>query len=202
MDLIQPFRWHLEIGDPSPTGWIITAAYAFAALTAFAASRRASRAPGLAGGSRAIWLSVTVLMVLLGLNKQLDLQSLFTDIGRIISWKLHFYEQRREFQKWFVIGLLAVSSLGALSSLILFRGFWKQHILLTSGLFMLLAFIVLRAVSFHHIDLLLGRQLDNSRADIFLELGGIVLIWLAAFRDWRNPRKAPKPPWKPAAGQG
>lgn len=199
MDFIQQFRWRPEIGDPTLSGWLITGAYALAAITALAAARRAGRAPGLAGGSRSIWLLVTALMAFLGLNKQLDLQSLFTDIGRILSWKLNFYGQRREFQKWFVIGLLAASSLGAIFVIIRFHKFWRQHILLTSGLLLLSAFIVLRAVSFHHVDLLLGRNPENAETGFILETGGIALVLLAALRDWRNPRKAAKPPWKPAA---
>lgn len=200
MDFIQQFHWRPAIGDPTLAGWLTTAAYVLTAITARAAARRAGRAPGLAGGSRATWLLVMTLMVFLCLNKQLDLQSLLSDIGRIISWKLGLYEQRREFQKWFVIGLLAAASLGALSTLIFFRGFWKQHFMLGAGLFLLLAFILLRVGSIHHLDLLLGGHLDSARVGAYLEPAGITLVLLAAFRDWRYPRKAVKPPWKPAAG--
>jgi hypothetical protein len=197
-ELLQQFRWRPEIGDSSLLGWITTAAYALAAITACAAARRAARAPGLAGGSRLIWLLVTALMLFLGLNKQLDLQSLLTDIGRILSWKLGFHEQRREFQKWFVIGVLAASSLGALAAVIWCRGFWRSHFLLISGLSLLLVFIVLRAVSIHHLDALIGWSFENVGRNELLELVGVILIWLAALRDYRNPRKAPMPAWKPA----
>jgi len=138
------------------------------------------------------------MMVFLGLNKQLDLQSLLTEAGRILSFKLGWYEQRREFQKWFMIALLAAASIGALSTLIFFRGFWKQHLLLLSGLFLLVTYIALRAASFQHIDALIGRHLENPRTGGLLETGGIGLILLAALIDWRNPSKAAKPPWKPA----
>jgi hypothetical protein len=32
----------------------------------------------------------------------------------------------------------------------------------------------------------------------FLELSGIGMIWLAALLEYRNPKRAPKPVWKPA----
>ncbi len=198
MDIIQQFHWRPEIGDPTPMGWLTTIAYALAAYASLSAARRAGRAPGLPVGSQAVWLLVMVLMVFLSLNKQLDLQSLLTEAGRILSFKLGFYEQRREFQKWFMIGLLAVSSLGSLSTLIFFRGFWKQHLILVSGLFLVIAYVVLRAASFQHIDHLLGRHLENPRTGGLLETGGIALVLLAALIDWRNPSKAAKPPWKPA----
>jgi hypothetical protein len=199
MDFIQQFRWRPDIGDPSLMGWLTVAAYALTVITALAAARRAGRAPGLSAGSRAIWLAVAALMTFLCLNKQLDLQSLLTDIGRILSSKQGWYEQRREFQKWFVLGVLAASLLGTLFLLIRFRPFWKNHLLLGSGLFFLLSFIVFRAVSIHHFDTLIGKRFENPESTGFIELGGIALIWLAAIRDYRNPRKAPKPPWKPAA---
>jgi hypothetical protein len=65
--------------------------------------------------------------------------------------------------------------------------------MLAAGLAFLLAFIVLRAVSFHHVDLLVGRRLDDSMAITLLEPCGIAAIWMAALRDLRKPRKAPKP---------
>jgi len=198
MDWIQYLRWRPQIGDPTLMGWLTVAAYGLAAVTAFLAARRAENAPGLALGSRASWLMICVLMTFLCLNKQLDLQSLFTDIGRVISWKYDWYEDRREFQKWFVTGVLVVSSLGALVFVIACRAFWKTHYLLFAGLFFLCTFIVVRAISFHHVDVVLRSELAGMRVNWMLELGGISLIWLAALLDYLNPKKPPKPAWKPA----
>jgi hypothetical protein len=199
MDFIRYMRWRPEIGDPSLMGWLTVAAYGLAALTAFAAARRAARAPGLAKGSRMTWLMVAALLTLLCLNKQLDLQSLFTDIGRVVSYKQGWYGQRRDFQKWFVLAVLAASSGLTLFCIIRFRGFWQRHVLLACGLAFLLTFIVVRAVSFHHFDVFLKSGIAGVRMNWLLELGGIAMVWLAALRDWRNPQRAPRPPWKPAA---
>jgi len=199
IELIHHLRWRPQIGDPSPMGWLTVAAYGLTAVTAFLAARRAGRAPGLAGGSRVCWLLVAALMTFLCLNKQLDLQSLFTDIGRVISKKFGWYGQRREFQKWFVLGVLAASALGSVVFLITCRTFWKTHFLLAVGLVFLLTFILVRAISFHHVDVLLRKEMGGLRMNWILELGGIAMIWLAALIDWRNPKKPPKPAWKPAA---
>ena len=72
-------------------------------------------------------------MAALCINKQLDLQSLFTDIGRVIAWKQGWYQERREFQKWFVLGVLATSLLATAFLVFRFRGFWKSHFLLAPG---------------------------------------------------------------------
>ena len=199
MDFTDHFRWRPEIGDPSLIGWFTVAAYALSMVTALAAARRAGRVPGPTGGRRAVWLAVAALMTFLCLNKQLDLQSLLTDIGRILSSKQGWYEQRREFQKWFVLGVLCMFFLGTLFLLVRFRVFWRNHLLLSSGLFFLLSFIVFRAVSIHHFDTLIGKRFENPETSGWIELAGIALVWLAALRDYRNPRKASKPAWKPAA---
>lgn len=198
MDLLHQFRWHPRIGDPTLMGWLTVLAYAVAAFTAWLAANRAKRAPGTVGGSRGTWLLVATLMALLCINKQLDLQSLLTDIGRVISKNQGWYGARREFQKWFVLGVLGASFLTTGCLLVRFRRFWKKHLLLSIGLAFLLTFIVVRAVSFHHFDVFLKSDVAGVRMNWFLELGGIFLIWLAAFRDYRHPSRAAKPPWKPA----
>lgn len=198
MDFLHQFRWRPEIGDPTFMGWLTVVAYAVAAFTAWLAARRAKRAPGTVGGSHLTWILVTWLMVLLCINKQLDLQSLFTDIGRVISYHQGWYQERREYQKWFVLGLLGGSALTSLFLLVRFHQFWRRHFLLSCGLVFLLTFVVVRAVSFHHVDVLLKSEIAGFRMNWFLELTGIGLIWLAAFLDYRNPTRSPKPPWKPA----
>jgi hypothetical protein len=117
----------------------------------------------------------------------------------MLSFKLGLYEQRREVQKWFMTGLLAASSITALSTLIFFRGFWKQHLLLAAGLLLALTYVALRAATIEHINHDLIPHLENPGPGGWLEAAGIVLILLAALIDWRNPSKAAKPAWKPAA---
>lgn len=197
MDFIRHIRWHPEVGDPSLMGWLTVAAYGLAALTAYAAAVRAARAPGLAKGGRMVWWLVAVLLTLLCINKQLDLQSLFTEIGRGISHNQGWYEQRRDFQKWFVLAVLAGSCGLTLIWIIRFRGFWQRHFILACGLVFLLTFIVVRAVSFHHFDMFFKSGVVGIRINWILELSGIGLVWLAAMLDWRNPQRAPKPLWKP-----
>ena len=186
MDFIHELRWRPGIGDPTIMGWLTVAFYAIAAIAAFLAARRA-------GQNRWMWWAVTALMSALCLNKQLDLQSLATDIGRVFAWHQGWYQERREFQKWFVLGILAASFLGTGLLVFLFRGFWKNHFLLASGLVFLLTFIVVRAVSFHHVDVLLRHEVAGVRMNWFLELTGIGLVLLAAIRDWRKPRTVSAP---------
>lgn len=199
MAVVYQIRWRPEIGDPSLMGWITVAAYALAAFTCYLAARRANRAPGLAAGSRGMWILVTMMMAFLCLNKQLDLQSLATDVGRVVAWKQGWYKERRDFQKWFVLGALVAAFLTTAFFIFRYRTFWKTHFLLASGIAFLTTFIIVRAISFHHVDVILKSQIGGVRMNWFLELTGIGLVWLAAIWDYRYPKRAPKPPWKPAA---
>jgi hypothetical protein len=197
MNFIQQIRWRPEIGDPTMMGWLTVAAYGLAAFTCWLAAVRTGRSPGTARGSRGMWLLVTLFMTLLCLNKQLDLQSLLTDIGRIISWEQGWYENRRAYQKTFITGLLALSFVTTLLLIVRYRTFWKRHFLLASGLAFLSTFIAVRAVSFHHVDVLLNSSLAGVRVNWFLELSGIALVWLAAVFDHSVPLGIYKKRWKP-----
>lgn len=184
MDLLflLKIKWRPEIGDPTRMGWFTVAAYLIAAVLAW----RAWRASALRKSSR-IWLGVAILMALLCLNKQFDLQSLFTDIGREIARHGAWYEKRRSVQKGFVLGIFAGSVLFGAWFAWRFRAFLAGHKLLAFGLLFLLTFIVIRAVSFHHFDVLLKNGVGGVRWNWILELSGIALVAIAAFREKHGP---------------
>lgn len=190
MEFFQHIRWRPEIGDPTLMGWFTVFAYAMSAFTALLTAIKTGAAPRATGASRTTWKVIAVLMLLLCVNKQLDLQSLFTDIGRVIAWKYGWYERRREFQKWFVIGVLALALITTVLLAFRFRGFWKRSPLLAAGLAFLLTFIVVRAISFHHVDAFLKHMVAGVRMNWFLELSGIAMVWLAALLDIRKARTA------------
>ena len=196
MNFIHELHWRPTIGDPSAMGWFTVFAYGLTAFVAWLAARRAGNAPGLPGGSKGLWLAVATLMSLLCLNKQLDLQSLITDIGRVFAWHQGWYQERREFQRWFVLGIVAASFLLTLLMLAVYHKFWIRHILLGAGLAFLLTFIVVRAVSFHHFDSMLKHEIGGMKMNWILELGGIGLVFIAAFRDFQNPKRSVLAPWQ------
>lgn len=174
MDLLLRIKWRPEIGDPTFMGWFTVFAYAVAAVLAWRAWSK---------GRERIWLAVAVGMVLLCLNKQFDLQSLFTDIGREIARYGDWYEDRRKVQKLFVIAVLAGAGLFGCWFVWRFRTFLAGHKLLAAGLFLLLTFIVVRAISFHHVDVFLKSGVAGVRMNWVLELGGILIVAVAALRE-------------------
>ncbi len=174
MEILRELRWKLEIGDPTILGWFTVATYF---LTALLAARVWHRQRDW------VWILVALGLTALGLNKQLDLQSLFTDIGRVASHHLGWYEVRRGVQKWFVLGVIAGS--GAFGAWFVWHrhAFWTCHKLLSSGLALLAVFVLLRMMTFYHFEALSEDGHLTEALNLTLELGGILLVFLAALRE-------------------
>jgi hypothetical protein len=170
--------WRPGIGDPTVMGWLTVVAYFGAAFACGLAHRR-----GGGRGHRWVWPSLCVLLVLLGFNKQLDLQSWFTYVGKKTAVEQGWYAERRPMQVGFIVVLATV---GLATGVVLFRrlrGALGRFRLTLMGTVFLMAFVVIRAASFHHVDLFLKVEIGGVQPNWVLELGGIVLIALGALRD-------------------
>jgi len=177
-------HWRPGIGDPTIAGWVTVAAYFIAAFLCWKS--------GCAGKSRgssleaSFWFLLTCLLLFLGMNKQLDLQTWFTLFGKHLAQEEGWYGQRRLVQAIFI------SLVGLIGCISLFI-FWRfarpkvrHYRLALFGAVSLTAFILIRAASFHYVDKMLGVRLNHLRLNFILELGGIACVGLAAFRNWRE----------------
>ena len=72
-------RWAPGIGDPTVVGWVTVVVYAAVAFLCLSARNNVAMHEGRR--VRTLWLGLGILLVILGINKQLDLQSLFTQVG-------------------------------------------------------------------------------------------------------------------------
>ncbi|MCB9898640.1 MAG: hypothetical protein H6825_11610 [Planctomycetes bacterium] len=173
-------RWTPGIGDPTVIGWVTVVAYLVAGVLALGARTRA-RDAGLARLLR-FWTVLTALLFALGVNKQLDLQSLFTQVGRDLAKAQGWYDERGTVQVDFILGLVAVVGLALLGTLWFLRRALARVRLAFAGTVFLCTFIVVRAASFHHMDVLLQWEFLHVRMNWVLELGGIALVALGAWR--------------------
>lgn len=146
-------------------------AYAICAVLSFMALTRAQ-----GRRERAFWGLVSLAMLSLGVNKQLDLQSMLTAAGRCLSQLQGWYEERRVFQREFIVGLLIVAGLSLAFVLWLMRGCLRRNGLAVLGLAIVTAFVAVRAVGFHHFDVLINSRLLDVRFNVLFELSGLVLI--------------------------
>jgi hypothetical protein len=92
-------------------------------------------------------------------------------------------EQRRQVQFWFIVclGTLVVASF--LLFIRIMRDLFRRFILAFIGLFFLISFIMIGAVSFHHVDQMLRFTILNVRMNWLLELSIIYIILVAAVID-------------------
>jgi hypothetical protein len=175
--------WRPGIGDPTIMGWVTVAAYCAAA---WACGRAAWREGRLDGSPRSrpapFWIALTVAMVALGINKQLDLQSLLTSVGRDVFRDWGLYKARRVYQAAFIV-VIALVCAGLLGLFLwISRRNLRRRGLALLGMMFILGFVLIRASSFHHVDKMLGARLGGVKWNWILELGGIACVALGAFR--------------------
>lgn len=198
--LLADMTWWPGFNDPDPMGWCVTVAHLTVSLLCFFAGKRSRQVQSEAGGdpgTSIFWYSLAAVMLGLGLNKQLDLHTLLTMIGREIAKRDGWYNQRRQFQLVFVIACAAIGLTCTVASLYVIRGRWRQCGLAFLGIVFLLTFIVIRAASFHHVDkLIYGLPFVENRVNAGLELAGSLMVCLGAFLASRG-KSVPPLPLKP-----
>ena len=123
---------------------------------------------------------LTILLLLLGINKQLDLQTLLNDVGRRIAKADGWYSMRRFYQ---VIFIATVTSLGLLSLGVfswLARQEWKRNFVALLGIVFLYVFVLTRATFIHHVDIWLQWRVLGLKWNWILEVGGIGVTLVGA----------------------
>ncbi len=183
--------WRPGIGDPTVWGWLITLAYLAAGLLSLRAWKAEDWAwlRGASGLKPRVWLALGAGLLFLCINKQLDLQSLVTVVGRRMAQEQGWYARHREVQLAFVIGVASLALAAVLLGAWFVRRAWKRYFLALLGAGYLGAFVVIRAASFHHADTLLFHTEAGPMVNRVLELAGILTIGAAAWYTLRRLRQ-------------
>jgi hypothetical protein len=175
------FNWRPGIGDPTIGGWITVVLYFVAVILCW----QASSASTIALRERRIWRFIALLFIALGVNKQLDLQSALTDLGRIAAFEQGWYDHRRIVQLDFIEAVGAICALTALAMLFVARAASAPCWLAILGTSIVLGFVLIRAASFHHVDVFINETALGLKWNWILEMGGISIVILAAL--WSHP---------------
>jgi hypothetical protein len=176
------------MGDPTPLGWMITIAYGATAICCWRAARLTPNTPrrGSHASGRAtqpaiarLWTALAAVLVLLGLNKQLDLQTILTAVVRDAAKQQGWYADRRPVQIAAVVGsLVLVVVVGALVARAL-RGELRRLWPAVAGVAVLGAYAAMRTTSLHELDVfMVGGPLPMKW---WGELLGLALIAFASF---------------------
>jgi hypothetical protein len=181
---VTQFNWSPGIGDPTFAGWLTVVLYLIASINCWIVARKLGFEDAPSSRERRAWRSIAVLFLALGINKQLDLQTGFTQAGRVLANYQGWYDQRQQVQLIF-IALVAVTCVAAATTLLI----WARHApiptwLALVGTTLVLGFVLIRAASFHHVDRFIGQTVLGFRWNWVLEMGGIGLVILAS--QWRR----------------
>jgi hypothetical protein len=187
----------LRFNLPQPGVSIIRAAphvlYFLAALGCWITARTLSSGEFAAGGTKEVraWRWIAVTFVALGINKQLDLQTALTEVGRALANFQGWYDQRQSVQVAFIV-LITIICLTA--AVVLVR--WARQApsatwLALIGFISVICYVLIRAASFHHIDRFIGAEILGLRWNWILEIGGISVVLTASY--WRRRQASIQP---------
>ena len=170
-------EWSIGIGDPTFLGWFICISYFVACWICGNKALQAKRI----NDNYPFLLGIAIFLLFLGINKQLDLQTLFIQTIRYLSIQHGWYEQRKLVQIAFVV-LTSFSALVSLISLrIFFADSWCRYKVVWFGIILLCTFILLRMALFDGVNVFLHQgDIVTITIGTILELGGIVIIILGA----------------------
>lgn len=175
-------KWSPGLGDPSIMGWVTTGVYLLAAIAA-GAMAVGGQFPALTRRrERMFWVLAAMLLAFLTVNKQLDLQTFITELGRCMSRAQGWYDHRQAVQRAFIIAIAASGVVGLLIAGALLRGTLARTGPAVLGLGFVSLFVLIRAASFHGMDALIGSRVGGVQINWALELPGPLLVLVVALR--------------------
>lgn len=178
--------WAPGLHDTDGLGIVLSVLYAAATVLVAAVAIRGAF-PGPDGPrQRWLWGLSAGALLLLTVNKQMDLQSLITDTGRCMARLQGWYDERRTIQREAVIALIALGAVVLVALPLVFRRALRGSLLLVAGLVALTVFVMIRAISFHDADHWLGTELASVKLHRLIEMLAIGLVLAAAIRRLRR----------------
>ena len=192
-DIISSVPFRLKIGDPNPLAWGTVAIYLIAAIGCLLCAADAKRIFGAeqVGVHRLVWAGMFVIMLFLGINKQLDLQTFFTSVIKALARHYDMYELGKRSQGVF-LGLLGGTAIGGMGVVAwMIRRQWRRYVFLILGALFIVRFVLVRAGGFYGVSLPRVSVLTGGvKLNWLLEILGAAVVAVAAFLNWRSARKA------------
>ena len=173
-------QWSPGLGDNSAMGWVTVLVYLIAAVLSVWAAKALQGPEAPVRRERTFWTISAAIMLFLAINKQLDLQTLFTTIGRCNARLMGWYDMRHTIQRDFILLVAVAGVLVVMLLAFLLRGILGRVWLALLGIGFVCGFVLIRAVSFHDVDGLIGSCAMGLKVNWLLELPGPILVGIVA----------------------
>ncbi len=144
--------WSPGFGDRDAYGIIMTLVHLLAASLAVTVAVRGPFDGPARRSERWLWGLGAAMLVALAINKQLDLQSMLVTAARCVADAQGWYDQRRTVQTRAILGLILVALLVLPVLIFLLRRSILGNLPFVLSMTGLVLFVLLRAISFHHLD--------------------------------------------------
>ncbi|GAB4577358.1 MAG: hypothetical protein Fur0022_00890 [Anaerolineales bacterium] len=188
----MPFQ--IATDDSSLLGWLTVAAYLTAAVLCGITALRVRHLfrDAYTRQHQLVWGLLTVAMVFLGFNKQLDLQTPFTHLLEVTylgGRELHEVGESAQLGfNWFIGGLALFGVVASIGLLWYMRAVWRHYWLLALGVLFIARFVVVRAAGFYGVALPpLSQFTGGIQVNWLLEfLGALVIAAAAGIMLWRG----------------
>ncbi len=184
---VTHFSWSPGIGDPTIGGWITVLLYLATSVSCWKTARELRLAHPPMAHEYFGWRAIAALFLALGINKQLDLQSALTEVGRVLAYSEGWYAQRHAVQLAFIVLVAVLCATAVIILVIWTHNAPVQTWVALLGTMLVFGFVLIRASSFHHMDRFIGERILGFRWNWVLEMGGISLALIASI--WRRKRK-------------
>ncbi|MBK7894869.1 MAG: hypothetical protein IPJ90_08295 [Anaerolineaceae bacterium] len=180
-------------------GWLTVLAYLLVALASWHRSRTVS--PDAFPVEQRFWRRLTVIVLLLGVNKQLNFLTLFTMLGRSWAWQQQWYAGRQAVQLALVgiVVLLLVTVAGI--RLWRLRRLPRRYLLAQILILLLVGFVLVRGHVFARGGLLFVYAVCWHSVELVVELGLLVGLFVTAVSPTHLPPQSPPAPALPRNGQ-
>lgn len=177
MDKIITFLsvWLSKSGDHTFWSWVITFMYILVIIMSiyYTGKIRGEKEKHF------FWVCISVFILAMGINKQLDFQILLTMIGKSIAWDLNILDFSRLIWKTLAVGIFVSVVISGIFILYKSRKILRSEKLSLGGVTIMLLFTLIRVGSISHIRLAMFVQYYLISKIHAVELLGLLLICLS-----------------------
>jgi hypothetical protein len=146
------FTQHLANGDLSRLGWAVAAVYVIGGVFCVRAGMVVQQ-PGPRNSSKQVpWWALAGVLLFLGINKGIDVQTLLIHLGRVASQTGGWSQYQRTVQVAFVVLFTLAALVAGVACLAKWRWFFKEQPMVCAGAALLCLFVVVRDATINHVD--------------------------------------------------